>query len=179
MRRKEPHDPAVVRIGCDIGKVISGGDTDSEQSTMFSDDYLQTPAVTGAIETLAWLQAQPGIESIRLLSYCKERMEQKSRQWLDHVDFWRRTGIPRQPDSLQFVRARPEKAVYARRWELTHFVDDRFDCLGPMAGLPSIETLFWFRPKPGQLVPMQLRPVIIPVADWAEIRESFQLRLAS
>jgi hypothetical protein len=166
-------DTSQLLIGCDIGNVISGSDTDTpeSQNRMFTPDFLDTPVVDGAIETLAWLRSRADVATVRLLSKCGPEVERKTRLWLDHVRFAERTGIPTDEEHLTFCRRRKDKAGIVRAWGLTHFIDDREDILVPMLGLPRIKRLYLFRPDR----PHAARdPLIRPVSSWAELRSDVE-----
>jgi hypothetical protein len=132
-----------IRLGVDIGRVIIGGGVvpGGGDTQFFSGDtarMLATPAVPGAFETLARLV--PRFERVWLISKCGERVQRRSRQWLDHHDFSARTGIPR--DNVRFCLARPDKAVHCAELGITHFVDDRLDVHRALRGVVAHRFLF-------------------------------------
>jgi hypothetical protein len=160
------------RLGIDIGKVIidgpahpRGGDTAFFQGDTAT--YLATPAMAGSFAAIARLTESFG-GRVWLVSKCGARIEGRSRRWLDHHDFFGRTGID--PDHLRFCRQRPDKAVHAAELGLTHFVDDRPDVLRHLAGIVPHRFLFG---------PQRRRPatgLVIPVTDWADAEQAILAR---
>lgn len=151
------------RLGIDIGRVIIGPVIGGRADTSFlsggMDRALQTPAAEGALEAIAVL-VRRFAGRVWLVSKCGARVERKSRRWLDHCDFYGRTGLPR--DQLEFCLERRDKAPIARTLGLTHFIDDHLDVLRPMRR--DVAHLFLFgeqaRPAP---------PWVEPVIDWASV----------
>lgn len=132
-----------IRLGVDIGRVIIGGETvpGSNDTQFFSGDtarMLATPAVPGAFDALARLV--PRFEQVWLVSKCGERVQRRSRQWLDHHDFAARTGIPR--DNIRFCRKRADKAGHCAELGITHFVDDKLDVHQALDGIVAHRYLF-------------------------------------
>ncbi|MET8151255.1 hypothetical protein ACIBSW_21235 [Actinoplanes sp. NPDC049668] len=138
-----------VRLGVDIGRVIIGGGVvpGGSDTQFFGGDtarMLATPAVPGAFDALSRLV--PRFERVWLVSKCGERVQRRSRQWLDHHDFWARTGIAR--DDVRFCRARPDKAVHCAELGITHFVDDKLDVHRALRGVVAHRYLFGPQPAP-------------------------------
>jgi hypothetical protein len=154
----------VQRIGIDIGRVIIGPVVNGREDTSFLgsrlEDALSTPPAEGAIEGVAQLVEQSGGQAW-LISKCGPGVQAKTRAWLDHQQFWRRTGMPR--EHLRFCLRRPDKALHAKQLRLTAMIDDRVDVLVHLDGIVGQRLLFGeqSRPAPGWA---------IPVADWAAVR---------
>jgi hypothetical protein len=132
-----------IRLGVDIGRVIIGGGVvpGSSDTQFFSGDtarMLATPAVPGAFDTLARLV--PRFEQVWLVSKCGERVQRRTRQWLDHHDFAARTGIPQ--DNIRFCLKRPDKAIHCADLGITHFVDDKLDVHQALRGVVAHRYLF-------------------------------------
>ena len=139
----------MIAIGIDIGNVIIGGDTDVSSPSMFTHEYLKAAELPEAIETIAWLNQQsPFGGRVYLVSKCGENVQRKTMEWLAAKDFSRRTGI--EDGKIRFCRARPDKAVIARKLGLTHFVDDRLEILGYLVSVCA-GGLFLFRGKDGEI----------------------------
>jgi hypothetical protein len=140
-----------IRLGVDIGRVIIGGGAPGSNDTQFfSGDtarMLATPAVPGVFEALARLV--PHFEQVWLVSKCGERVQQSSRQWLDHHDFYRRTGVPH--GNLRFCRRRPDKAIHCAELGITHFVDDKPDVHQALLGIVGHRYLFGPQSAPAPL----------------------------
>jgi hypothetical protein len=123
-------DGGMHRIGIDIGRVIIGPVVHGKADTSFLgsrlEDALRTPPAEGAIAGVADLVARTD-GAAWLVSKCGPGVQAKTRAWLDHHAFWRRTGMDR--SHLRFCLKRPEKAVHARQLRLTAMIDDRVDVL--------------------------------------------------
>jgi hypothetical protein len=130
------------RLGVDIGRVIIGGGAPGGADTRFfggdTARMLATPAVPGALDTLARLV--PLFEQVWLVSKCGERIQRRTRQWLDHHDVAARTGIPR--DNIRFCLKRPDKAIHCADLGITHFVDDKLDVHRALRGVVAHRYLF-------------------------------------
>jgi hypothetical protein len=147
------------RLGVDFGRVINDGTRhpgggDTVFLTGGFDQAMATPAMPECFDALARL-ATLFDGRVWVVSKCGERIQQRTEQWLDHHDFWTRTGIGR--DRIRFCRRRPEKAVHCAELGITHFVDDRADVLTHLRGLVPHLYLFgkqrtvptWARHTPG------------------------------
>lgn len=130
-------------LGVDIGGVIidrvdASGAMDT---SFFTDDYLRTMAVPEAFETLLHVGRERFGNNIFLVSKCGSRIQEKTLHWLDHHDFYERTGVSR--DHVLFCKQRSGKAGICVELGVTHFVDDRLEILG---SLTSVSNLYLFRP---------------------------------
>jgi len=151
------------RLGVDIGRVIIRSDTDDPERSIFGVDFLQTPEVEGAIDSLRELTASDHWDQIHLVSKCRPAVQERTKLWLDSNSFYERTGISR--DNVHFCLERPEKGLIAASLALTHFVDDRQDVLNVMP--ESVTTRVLFSPAYKDITP----PVGMVVArNWGEVR---------
>lgn len=123
-----------MKIGIDIGNVIIGG---NGEDTFFTDDYLETPAVSGAFESI--FELHKTAHEIHLISKCGEEVENKSLIWLNYYGYLY-TAIPRH--RVHFVRKRHLKAPMAQALELDIFIDDRKDIIDSMEGIVEHRILF-------------------------------------
>ncbi|MFC0115730.1 hypothetical protein [Kibdelosporangium aridum] len=153
-----------LRLGVDFGRVINdgashpGGDDTVFLSGTF-EDAMRTPAMPGAFETLARL-TELFDGKVWIVSKAGERIENRTRQWLDYNGFWTATGIS--PANARFCRKRPEKAVHCKRLGITHFIDDRQDVLRHLRD--TVEHLYLFgrqRSQPPEWV--------VPTLTWADV----------
>lgn len=147
------------RLGIDFGRVIQGGSLGpGTADTVFldggPDEAMRTPATDGAFEVLPRLVARFGGRAW-VISKCGEKIQRRTLRWLDHHDFYRRTGVPR--GNVRFCRKRAEKAVHCAELGITHMVDDRLDVHVALRGLVPHLYLFgpqdspppdWVRPTP-------------------------------
>lgn len=60
-----------------------------------------------------------------IISKCGDRVRRRTLAWLDHHDFYARTGLPR--ENVRFCGKRPEKARHCAELGITHMIDDRRD----------------------------------------------------
>jgi hypothetical protein len=109
--------------------VIQGGPgAESAPDTSFLGSSLEeavnSPATPGAFEVIPRLVAVFE-RRVWVISKCGENTQRKTLAWLDHNDFYGRTGVP--PGNVRFCRERAEKAVHCRELGVTHMIDDRLD----------------------------------------------------
>lgn len=114
-----------MKIGIDIGNVIIGGDGDD--TSFFTDDYLETPEVEDSFRSIRELK-ESGHE-IFLVSKCGAIVQSKTLHWLRYREFPRRTNVNEPP---YFVYHRMDKAPVARALKLDLFIDDRDDIIVSM-----------------------------------------------
>ncbi|TDD32584.1 hypothetical protein E1287_22130 [Actinomadura sp. KC06] len=117
------------RLGVDFGRVIHGGLlAPGDDDTVFLggsfEEALASPATAGVYEVLPGLIEAFGGRAW-IISKCGDRVRKRTLAWLDHHDFYRRTGLPRQ--NVRFCRKRPEKARHCEELGITHMIDDRLD----------------------------------------------------
>lgn len=139
--RKEP------RLGVDFGRVIHGGAAESgEEDTVFLDgdaeEAMRSPATAGMFETLPGLVDRFG-GRVWVISKCGERIQRRTLEWLDHHDFYGRTGVP--SGNVRFCRKRADKAVHCGDLGITHMVDDRLSVHTALRGL--VPNLYLFGPQ--------------------------------
>lgn len=158
--RKAKTGPA---IGVDIGGVIIKPARASGDTSFFSSGYLETPAVDGAIESVAKLNASVFPAQVFLVSKAKSGTAQKTREWLHHQNFYERTGLTE--DKLFFCEKREGKVPIAKRLGLTTFIDDRVDVLGHLS---QIEDRFLFA-ESQEWLPQNIPGDLIPVIGWADL----------
>jgi hypothetical protein len=149
----------------DVGGVIIMPSDEVEDTSFFGEDYLRTPAVPDAFASLATLVRDRFGDQVHLLSKCGESTEERTREWLEHHDFYARTGIT--PRHVHFVRTREAKAPVAANLGLTHFVDDRLEVLGY---LTTVKHRFLFRPRDGEVAAHRDRLAAVRrVETWPEL----------
>lgn len=111
-----------MKIGIDIGRVIIGGDG---EDTFFTEDFLNTPQVEGAFRSIKALVDQG--HDVYLVSKCGYSVQAKTWDWLDHMRFFRYTGV--NAANVYFVHHRMDKQPIARALRLEVFIDDREDII--------------------------------------------------
>lgn len=113
-----------MKIGIDIGNVIIGG---NGEDTFFADNYLSTPEVEGAFDSIQKLVSDG--HEVFLISKCGAKVESRTNDWLKFWEFYTRTGVKPFP---YYVRHRMDKAPVARALKLDLFIDDRDDIIVSM-----------------------------------------------
>jgi len=161
-------DDQDLRLGVDIGRVIIDGSShpSGDDTAFFAggiDNALRTPPVDGVFATLPELVERFG-GRVWLISKCGERVQRRTLAWLDHYEFYDRTGIP--ASHVRFCRARPDKAIHCRELEITDFVDDRLDVLEALRGVVARRYLFGPQRRPAP-------PWVTAVPDWPAVAEAF------
>ena len=153
------------RLGVDIGGVLIARVDHRSDTSFFGDNYLDTPAVPGAVAALRRLAEGRFGENVFLVSKGGARTERRTREWLCQNLIYARTGLS--PERLHFCRKRHEKAPICEALGITHFVDDRLEVLGYLESVPH---RYLFDPDPSE-VAANLRhlPGVIPVETWEAI----------
>ncbi|VAW77806.1 hypothetical protein MNBD_GAMMA12-1076 [hydrothermal vent metagenome] len=161
-----------IRLGIDFGRVIvqpanEGADTSFLHGSI--EDAMETPPYPQVMEVVSRLVDHFSGE-VWIVSKAGPRTEKKSRLWLDHHKFWSDTGVS--PQNLIFCRKRHEKAKYAKRHQLTHFIDDRIDVLRHLRDI--VPNLYLF----GEQKEKFQYPLWINRADdWVQIKDYFGFEL--
>ena len=153
------------RLGIDFGKVIMeavvGGRADTSFLGSSFEQAMSTPASEGAIEAVtALVEAFQG--AVWIVSKCGPSVQNKTRGWLKHNQFYRQTGLDR--ENLRFCLKRNEKTPICRQLGITHFIDDRLDVLEPMIGV--VPHLYLFGEQPAGVVCPEM---ITHVGDWRAV----------
>ncbi len=155
------------KIGLDFGRVIMGAVRNGQADTSFLgttfNEAMQSKPEPGAFDVIGqlvdWFAAE-----VWIVSKCGPSVENKTRGWLKHWNFYAETGVDR--EKVRFCRQRSEKALICRQLGITQFVDDRFDVLTPMRGI--VPKLYLF----GEQDPtLRIPDWVIPVADWQALLE--------
>ncbi len=129
-------DGLAPRIGIDIGGVIIA-DGPGDDDTFFSQDYLATPEVPGAFDSIAELATWATCFIVSKVGSAKEK---RCRQWLFARRFPDRCAIP--PDRWHFSASRADKGPIASRLRLDGFVDDHVEVLDAMPSSVRCRVLF-------------------------------------
>ncbi|MFD1045607.1 hypothetical protein ACFQ1S_08475 [Kibdelosporangium lantanae] len=158
------------RLGVDFGRVINEGSAEpgGDDTTFLSGGFaeaMRTSEMTGLYDVLPGLVDRFG-GRVWIVSKCGEKIQERTLQWLDHNDFWARTGIS--PDNIRFCRQRPQKAVHCKRLGITHFIDDRRDVLGHLRGL--VDHLYLFGPQK-----MPAPDWVVATPTWADVQARISL----
>lgn len=136
------------RIGIDIGRVIIGSVIGGKADTSFLggslDKALLTQPSPHAFDSVAKL-VDLFDGNAWLVSKCGPSVQQKTKAWLKHWNFYQITGLPE--GNVRFCLERPQKAHHCKQLKITHFIDDRLDVLENLRGLVPNLYLFGEQPK--------------------------------
>jgi hypothetical protein len=170
MSKKRTIEP---RIGIDIGRVImapiKGGKADTSFLNGGLGRAMQTPPGPGAFEGVKTLVTAFGGRAW-LISKAGPNVQQKTRLWLRHWDFYTATGLP--PEQVRFCLERPQKAGHCRQLKITHFIDDRLDVLEAIR--EDVPHLYLFGEQPRL---EEIPNWAIHVPDWREATNAILGRL--
>jgi hypothetical protein len=156
-----------IRLGVDFGRVIQGGaDSRGKEDTVFLGggwaEAMRTPATEGMFEVLPRLVERFGGRAW-VISKCGERVRERTLGWLEHHDFYRRTGLP--AGNVRFCRKRAEKAGHCAELRITHMIDDRLDVHTALRDL--VPHLYLFGPQSTE-PPGWLRQAL----TWADLEDA-------
>lgn len=162
MNKKRTIEP---RIGIDIGKVIMapvvGGKADTSFLSGTLEKAMQTPPSPGAFDVVRKLVTAFAGQAW-LVSKAGHNVQQKTRAWLKHWDFYRITGLP--SGNVRFCLERSQKAGHCKQLKITHFIDDRLDVLEHLRG--SVPHLYLFGEQPRlEAIP----DWVTHVGDWGQV----------
>ena len=160
-----------MNIGIDIGRVLICPTIDGQADTRFLGktvaEALPTPPAEGAFAVVHDLvEATRG--HVWLVSKAGPSVERKTRLWLEHHDFYARTGMT--PDQVRFCRQRHEKADHCSELGIEAFLDDRRDVLEHLRG--QVEHLLLFGEQDS--APPDW---VTHLGDWKRVREWFDVRV--
>lgn len=141
-----------VGAGIDIGRVVIAACNEDFDQIDRAD--APAPEVPGSVNAIAELVEHLG-GRVWLISKCGERMEARTRRWLELRKFHERTRLP--PNHVCFCRNRGDKAGIAASLGIDRFVDDRPDVLRPMRGI--VDRLILFGASQGE-------KGIVPAPGW-------------
>lgn len=152
-------------LGVDIGGVIIDRINDGTDTSFFFGNYLQTTAVPDVFDALRMLGEKQFGDRIHLVSKCGQKIQDKTLHWLDHHQFYDKTGIGR--DRVHFCRERRQKDGVCQKLGITHFIDDRLEVL---SNLTTVGTLYLFKPRPDEVKQFaEFLKRVKQVDSWQEI----------
>jgi hypothetical protein len=102
--------------------------------------------------------------NIWIISKCGPRVQALTRQWLDNLDFWNQTGIPK--SNLEFCLKFWEKGPICERLGVTHFIDDRPKVLNC---LTTVGKLYAFNPRDKSMSDYYQKNPMTVVRTWDEL----------
>lgn len=158
-----------MRIGLDFGGVVvplahrraGGQDATGEDTTIDARGQTTHPGALAGIATLVTRSSG----NLWIVSKAGQRMEQRTRAWLDAWDVYDVTGLPR--DRVYFCRTRQAKQPICEELAITHFVDDRVHLMQILRG--TVPHLYRFAPEEDR----HFTPTwATHVSNWPELVES-------
>jgi len=159
------------KLGLDFGKVIMGAVKNGRADTSFLGttfaEAMNSPPENGAIDaTRKLVDRFDG--HVWIVSKCGPSVENKTRGWLKHWNFYASTRFDR--DRVRFCRQRRDKAGICMQLGITHFFDDRLDVLEPMRG--TVPNLYLFgEQQPGTTCPHWA----VAVENWGALLDVIRL----
>lgn len=120
---------------------------------------MASPATAGAFEVIPQL-VELFEGRVWIISKCGERTQRKTLAWLDHHDFYGRTGVPR--GNVRFCRERAEKVDHCRELGITHMIDDRLDVHQAIRDV--VQNLYLFGPQDGDVPDW-----VVHTPDWSAV----------
>ena len=157
-------------LGIDIGGVLSRFLTDRKKLGLNPDEFLKSPPIEDACETIASLASVFGEERY-FISKCGWGMQQKTRLWLRHWNVYERTRIP--PDHVWYCLERKDKDDICKVLGVTHHIDDRLEIHGL---LPSVKRRILFAPSVRELERFRhFLPLVTQVESWKEVPDALGL----
>lgn len=145
-----------MKLGVDCGNVIL--------------EQMNGTPVPGALVALRSI-VQSGIftdpsgkVNIWIVSKCGPRVQELSKGWLEDIDFWNFTGMPK--SNLEFCLKFWEKEPICQDLGITHFIDDRPRVLNC---LTSVDNLYAFRPLQKAMHEYRLAKPLTVVQSWEEL----------
>ncbi|GJL95768.1 MAG: hypothetical protein DHS20C05_21730 [Hyphococcus sp.] len=147
------------KLGIDIGGVIITKIDPNSDTSFFSGAFLETPPEQEAFSTIRDLRERAFGDEIYIVSKCGPSVEKKTREWLEHHQFWEVTGVPSR--NLHFCRTRAEKAPICEALGIQVFVDDRIDVL---AHMKTVNTRILFGA-------VKCQSPYIAAPDWRSVNE--------
>ena len=154
-----------MNLGIDVGRVLITPGDDAAPDTSFIRGSLagalRTPPYQDMFEVVPELVSKFD-SRVWIISKCGPSVQQRTRLWLAHHQFFERTGID--PNNLRFCLQRPQKAEHCAQLGITHFIDDRSDVLEAMRGVVPNRYLFGPQQRPAP-------EGLTPAASWRRIAE--------
>jgi hypothetical protein len=149
-----------MRLGIDFGRVIMGPVINGKADTSFLGNTfkkaMETPPSANAFECIADLVEVFSAEAW-IVSKCGQSVQNKTKAWLKHWDFYTATGFKK--GNLRFCLERHKKSSICKQLRITHFIDDRLDVLQPMRGI--VDNLYLFGEQT-----CEIPDWVEHVADW-------------
>lgn len=176
--KKLRNDPTqITKIGLDFGGVIVGEENDghqvnSSEDTMFGINYLRSKEVQGAAHAVHSIICAFGASNVFIISKARKEMRRKTLEWLDHNEFYDRTGLWH--CNVLFCREREQKGPIAKKLSLDLFIDDNKSCLTCMPDSVFLRLLFGPKNSSATLLPFNIEThpnpdILVCVNNWEAI----------
>ena len=150
-------------LGIDIGGVIIDVWQHGNDKLFFSDSFLETPEVAGALKAIRSLRDR--FSAIKYVSHCTDENRARFIGWLEVHNFYEETGS--QPKDMTFCPNRSDKANICKDLEISHFIDDRLEVL---SSLTTVKERYLFQPRQEDLEEFKEYLSMVRVANsWSDI----------
>ena len=150
-------------LGIDIGGVIIDVWKHGNDKLFFSDNFLETPEVTGAFEAIRSLRKS--FDSIQFISHCSDENRARFIGWLKVHNFYKETGS--KLENMTFCLSRSDKAPICKDLRITHFIDDRLEVLH---SLTTVQNKYLFQPRKDDLEEFKEYILMVQsVGSWEEL----------
>ncbi|WP_232835509.1 hypothetical protein [Actinocorallia populi] len=123
------------------------------------------PLIEGAFEVLPRLVERFGGRAW-VISRVSEEGEPLSLAWLEHHDFYGKTGISRA--NVRYCRKREDKAIHCAELGITHMIDDRMDVHRAIRELVPYRYLFGPQEE-------EAPDWVIPTPTWIDVERAIGL----
>jgi hypothetical protein len=125
------------------------------------EEAVESPATPGAFDVIHRLVAL--FEGrVWIISKCGESTQRKTLAWLEHNDFYGRTGV--RHGNVRFCRERWEKVVDCQELGITHMIDDRLEVHRAIRDV--VPHRYLFGPQDGDVPDW-----VIHTPDWSAVAE--------
>jgi hypothetical protein len=162
------------RIGIDVGGVVLDFMPYFDTDVSFNgDNYLQTPEIEGAIDSIAELNRGRFKDQVCMVTrYDKNYGPGRVIEWLESKDFFARTGIPM--DRYHPCIERYDKTPICINLGITHFIDDRAEVLSHM--IDQVPHLYLFKsPDADREEFASLLSRFEKADSWSELMEKLRI----
>ncbi|MDP1694938.1 MAG: hypothetical protein Q8L34_05350 [Candidatus Woesearchaeota archaeon] len=153
-------------LGVDVGGVIIAS-RQRDRDTFFNGNHLEAAASPYVFEGLRRLVNEVFGNEVYIVSKCKPKVQQKTREWLEHHNFYEQTGISRK--HVYFCLERRDKLPICQRLGVTTFIDDKLE-VHRYLHEAGITDLYLFNPDPKEVTQFQTYlQHVQQVNDWREV----------
>ena len=144
----------IIKIGIDFGKTIGL----IENESPYPD----------CISTINFLKNKFGSDNIYIISKAKTEMSDKILNWLDKINFYKRTSFLK--NNVIFCENYSDKALIVEKLKINIFIDDHIKVIQSMILLKQIKLIIWFNKNVDiKLIDKKFRSKIQITTKWSSI----------